>query len=1559
MSQYYQPSFSNATHSKINTQEEINNIFGEIKDKTPTKLIDDDYNSYAFFIANDKSNLNEDFLQNKYTTQTDQRKLSEAEHVNHLDGVVLKIIETPVKNLRKIYCVLCGGFFCSKFSLTRHKNVCKRKNNTKYTCIECSKTFQYKKNLTNHLKIHISTPLFKFSQIGAGNQNKEKHRYIHCHQCSTIFENKRDLYKHYMLNHQQIGGQQLQPTPWGEELQPPWVIDGVEDQDYKDTYNMHAPLILQNHKISPLTSTYNFPITNNVNLATIMEHIKYIYGQENKTFKINFSFGFILRHIETNRYRYYKPYTNQCALRYPFLISDRNDFKKFEKEVDDLDILNHILLQRENTKYKPILITNVVYYTYSELEHTLGDGLILPNYIKYKKCIVSLHKNAKYLPYDDHLCFFRCLSYHTHPMLYKNDRNNFEKKVYIYFEQYQKYMRNQNEFLPKTFKGVDFGKISLLEICFNVNINIFELYDDNSCSAIYKSLVSFDSTMNLNKYDSHLSYITDISQYCSKFRCSHCTKLFKRKDMCKVHEKSCGKIENFVFVGGFLKSKLSIFEELDTYGIHVSPEDRFFKEFIVFDMEAMMHPNRYEQSSKLIWTFQHIPISSSVCSNHKDFTTPHCIVNEHVESLTKEMMQYISIIANSIREDKINSFRDYFEQLDFLIYEWENTPQNITDKTIEISISQKIMLNQLNNLRERFLRYCSEIPVLGFNSGRYDINLIKGKIIEHLKMHEVKKSSGFVIKRNNCYSCISNGELRFLDVTHFLSPGTSYSKFLKAYDANSSQSKGYFPYEHFRSPEQLNDTQLPPLGPAWWSSVKNKCILGDDKLTIERNYNWLKQVWNKQNMKTFKDFLIWYNNLDVGPFISALSNLTQFYFKWGIDIFKESISIPGIARKMIFQAAQKKKVSFSLIDNHNSDLHFLISRNLVGGPAIIFNRFHKKNETFIRNNKDFPCKSIIGYDANSLYLWAIGQKMPGGGYVRRKFEKNFYPEKSDKYQSMFYWMDWLNTTQNLNISHYQNRGFEHRVGPYLCDGIDSDSDTIYQYNGCYYHAHSCLSKKIKSEIEMKKYINRQKNTNAAMSYIKSQGYRLVVMYECEFNKLRKNNKTLQEFISHRISPFTRKKHRCVTQEEIIKGVLSEDIFGMVEVDISVPNNWDEVCFHPETTLSPRQYFSEMCPLFGTADIGFEHIGEVMQQHIIKNNLSQRPRRLLISAMKAEKILLATPLLIWYIKHGMKITKIHQVIEYNNPSHCFKDFVDDVTKARREGDLDPTKAVLADTMKLLANSAYGSFLMNKARYKDVYYVRGLQEASNVINKPLFERLTEIGPEYYEVESFKNKYILNLPIQLGYYILQLAKLRMLQFYYDFLDKFVPRECFELCEMDTDSSYLALSSEKIEYLIKPEMKTEYEKWLTRSCTNAASINLADKFWFPRICCDKHNRFDQRTPGLFKTEFFGEQMISLCSKTYLATSGEKCKFSSKGLNKHNIKNPLSIFKQVLEQKKSGGGINVGFRLKDNQMFTYSQDKNAFSYFYCKRRVLSDGIQTVPLDVTLKPLTDTDKSIR
>ena len=75
--------------------------------------------------------------------------------------------------------------------------------------------------------------------------------------------------------------------------------------------------------------------------------------------------------------------------------------------------------------------------------------------------------------------------------------------------------------------------------------------------------------------------------------------------------------------------------------------------------------------------------------------------------------------------------------------------------------------------------------------------------------------------------------------------------------------------------------------------------------------------------------------------------------------------------------------------------------------------------------------------------------------------------------------------------------------------------------------------------------------------------------------------------------------------------------------------------------------------------------------------------------------------------------------------------------------------------------YGSLIMDKTKHQNVFYVEGKNRACFEVNKPQFKQTTCLDAEgqFYEVEASKRRNKLDLPIQLGYFILQYAKLRML--------------------------------------------------------------------------------------------------------------------------------------------------------------------------------------------------------
>jgi len=274
----------------------------------------------------------------------------------------------------------------------------------------------------------------------------------------------------------------------------------------------------------------------------------------------------------------------------------------------------------------------------------------------------------------------------------------------------------------------------------------------------------------------------------------------------------------------------------------------------------------------------------------------------------------------------------------------------------------------------------------------------------------------FTVKRNNSYACLANDTFNILDVTSYKAPGVSYDKFLKAFDVN--ENKGFFPYEWFDGVEKLIHPSL-PSHEDFYSTLKDSNISSEE-------YQFCQQIWRDKNMSTFQDLLVWYNNLDVGPFVQAVENLQKIYFDRDIDVFKTSISVPGLARRMLFDNGRQAGALSALFNDANSDLSFTLKKNLTGGPSIVFHRHHEVGQTYIRNDFTRPCQKIVGFDANALYLWSIDQQMPTGPFVRRRMEDRFKSKQRDRYTLMYDWMEYLNHSQGLHIQHKLNTGKKRR-----------------------------------------------------------------------------------------------------------------------------------------------------------------------------------------------------------------------------------------------------------------------------------------------------------------------------------------------------------------------------------------------------------------------------------------------------------------------------------------------------------------------------------------------------
>ena len=696
-------------------------------------------------------------------------------------------------------CQTCGACFKTNKSLQRHVRA--QHLNEKHQCTYCHKPFMYVSAKTRHEKNHCATNKNR-NLAGTPNQSqvrgakrkletptaikctksKQRRTEVCCKQCGESFPNRHEHYLHRKWQHYQTGsGVPFQQPPWGNGLTP-----FENNNQLTDVYEANRPLILANHQESGIEKVYNYPISNAFRVVDIMTHANEVYDRQQSAFRVNLEFGLILVNTDSGEYRYFTPYSNESLFECPIYVSRRQDLHRLRLRLERLNITDFILRQRTNTKWKPVLVTNVRFIVYS-LNYPLGTvNLKLPDHVKNSKFIIALDKTLEGKFYKDHLCAFRCLGVHQ-----GHQRDRLETHVKILFNKWVQYMQhkcpeNNISLDPKTFKGVELSQLVYFENCFQINVNVFRLQEDQSALPVYKSRCHFKDTMHLNLFDKHLSYISNLNAYTQKYQCPSCQMHFKYVQSMKRHSLKCQGRTKHRFPGGFYSSPKTIFDKLEEYGIVVPAEERIFPWFLVFDFEAMLTPAQESKSDKLTWTAEHVPISVSICSNVEGFKTPHCIIEPNTNELVAQMVQYMSQISDKSYELAKAKFSKAFAKLDRVIQselpltkdpdDDESFLEELVTDSNEWQKQEEMHIKQRKKLRDELDSYCRQIPCISFNGSKYDLNLIKKYLAVHLKMHDSKTI--FTVKRNSQYACLSNENFKFLDITQYLSITPHLSKHL-------------------------------------------------------------------------------------------------------------------------------------------------------------------------------------------------------------------------------------------------------------------------------------------------------------------------------------------------------------------------------------------------------------------------------------------------------------------------------------------------------------------------------------------------------------------------------------------------------------------------------------------------------------------------------------------------------------------------------------------------------------------------------------------------------------
>ena len=298
-----------------------------------------------------------------------------------------------------------------------------------------------------------------------------------------------------------------------------------------------------------------------------------------------------------------------------------------------------------------------------------------------------------------------------------------------------------------------------------------------------------------------------------------------------------------------------------------------------------------------------------------------------------------------------------------------------------------------------------------------------------------------------------------------------------------------------------------------------------------------------------------------------------------------------------------------------------------------------------------------------------------------------------------------------------------------------------------------------------------------------------------------------------------------------------------------------------------------------------------------------------------------------LKHGLVLKKVHRVISYRQ-SAWLKDYIDKNTKLRKESSSDFEK----DFFKLMNNSVFGKTMENKRKHKDMRLVTDEDRYKKLVMKPNFKDGRKFSDNLMGVEMGKSKIKMTKPLYLGQAILDLSKMVMYEFHYDYMLPKYDKDSLQLCYMDTDSFVYHIKTKDFYKDISNDVEARFDTSnYSKEDKRPLTIGLNKK---------KIGLMKDELGGKIMTEFVALRAKLYAYKTLDKKEEKKCK----GIKKCVVKKTLTFndYKKCLDDGKNVYKSQMLFQNKDHEIYTSEVNKIALNRDDDKRLVEVDQISTL-----------------
>jgi hypothetical protein len=302
-----------------------------------------------------------------------------------------------------------------------------------------------------------------------------------------------------------------------------------------------------------------------------------------------------------------------------------------------------------------------------------------------------------------------------------------------------------------------------------------------------------------------------------------------------------------------------------------------------------------------------------------------------------------------------------------------------------------------------------------------------------------------------------------------------------------------------------------------------------------------------------------------------------------------------------------------------------------------------------------------------------------------------------------------------------------------------------------------------------------------------------------------------------------------------------------------------------------------------------------------------------------------------LQHGLVLSKVHRVIEFKQ-SAWLKPYIDMNTEYRKKA----KNAFEKNFFKLMNNAVFGKTMENVRKHKNIKLVCTDRKRKRLASKPNYRHTMWFSRNLIAMDMRRVEDVMNKPIYLGQAILDLSKIVLYEFHYDYIKPKYGGKA-KLCYMDTDSLVYSMETRDVYKDISGDVKARF------GTSNYKSIDDKNSVDYRPLPTGEN----KKVLKLMKDEMAGEIMtkfVALRPKMYAyemldGTVDKRCK----GIKKCVVKKNIS-FEDYLECHQTGKKqyrSQLAFKSRKHVVYTQKINKIALSNNDDKRLYDFNGIDS------------------